>query len=143
MTQPTNQGGQDGQDWQDWEDIIPDETGAPSPEKGTVNDAVEVNPFAPGRPVDGYELTDNPKYPELRFQPQPQVEPPARPRRDPPKRLQDRMPATGVWQPGGPARAPQPQVRVPRPNVAAALLFGLIPLGLLAGGIYLVTRLYG
>ena len=37
----------------------------------------------------------------------------------------------------------QPQGVSPRPNRVRALVFGLSPLVLLAGGIYLVMRLYG
>ena len=138
MTQPTNQGQQD---WQDWEDIIPGGMDAPGgPEKDTADEALRSSRYSAARPVDDSELTDNPKAAGPGYQPQ--VEAPALPRRDPPRRIRDQMPATDVWQLGGSARPKQTQVRLPRPNVAAAVLFGLIPVALLAGGLYLVMHLY-
>jgi hypothetical protein len=126
MTQPNTQ---------DWEDIIP---------RGTDTKKVteKTGPFAAVRPVDGYAFTLDPESPELRYQREPQAEVPAIPRREPPQRLRDQVRATGVWQPGGPARTEQPQLRTSRPSVVKALLSALIPLALLVGGVYLVMRLY-
>ena len=53
------------------------------------------------------------------------------------------MPTQGVWQPGGSARTRQTKRQTPRPSIVKALLLGLVPLALLAGGIHLVMRLYG
>jgi|GEM_PF-3133579 len=137
MTQP---------DTHDWEDVIPLGTDAepvPEPVTDWVTEtaAERVGPFSIARPVDGYAFTQNPESPELRYSRQPPAEGPVPPRREPPRRIGDQVRGTGVWQPGGSARTEQPQLRTPRPNVVKALLSGLIPLVLLAGGIYLVMRL--
>jgi hypothetical protein len=134
MTQP---------DSQDWEDIIPGGAAQRGPQQGRERCAEKAGPFAGARPVDGYAFTDHPESPELRYRPQSRSEVPVPPRREPPSRIRDQVPITGLWQPGGSARTGQPQVRMPRPNVVRALLRGLVPLGVLAGGIYLVMRLYG
>jgi hypothetical protein len=118
-------------DTQGWEDIIP---------RGKTSET--AGPFGVAGPVDGYAFTDQPESPELRYRPQPQAEVPAPPRREPPRRIRDQVPVTGVWQPGGSARTEQPPLRTPRPNVVTTLLSALIPLALLAGGVYLVMRLY-
>ena len=67
---------------------------------------------------------------------------PPRPRRERPNGFGTST-VPGVWQPGWSGAPRNRQVRMPRPNLARALLFGLIPLGILAGGIYLVMRLFG
>lgn len=130
MTQPNTQ---------DWEDVIPRGTDA---ERVTENSTGRAGPFAVARPVDGYAFTLDPESPELRYQRESQAEVPAPPRREPPRRIRDQVRATGVWQPGGSARTEQPQLRTPRPSVVKTLLSALIPLALLAGGVYLVIRLY-
>ena len=137
---------------QEWEDIIPRGTdgGADAGTDGRANagtnagtDAARAGPFAVAHPVDGYAFTREPESPELRYQRQPQAEVPAPPRREPPKRIRDQVPGHGVWQPGGPARIEQPKLQTPRhPSLAKALLSALVPLVLLAGGVYLLMRLY-
>jgi hypothetical protein len=137
MTPPDNQ---------DWEDILP---GGGSTGTGSENGSAKraetgpVNsPFTVARPVDGYAFTDSPESPELRYKRLPQVEVPVPRRREPPKRIGDQVPRSGVWQPGGSARIEPKQVRTSRPSVVKAMLSGLVPLLLLAGGVYLVIRLY-
>ena len=135
MTQP---------DKHEWEDIVPSGTGAGTgarteAKKGTAN----ASPFAVVNPVDGYAFTDNPESPELRYQREPQAEMPVRTQRERPQRIRDQALVPGVWQPGGPVSTGEPALRMPRPNLAIAILSGLIPLGVLAGGLYLVMRLFG
>lgn len=107
-------------------------------------DQERTGPFAIGVPlVDGYAFTPDTTDPELRYQPQAKRDQPRPPTRQAPKRIRDQVRPTGVWQPGGPARPAITTVRAPRAHYLRGLLTGLIPLGLLGGGIYLVMRLYG
>lgn len=132
MTPPGNQG---------WEDIIATGT---DPEGSAGKAGTErAGPFASTQPVDGYAFTLDPESPELRYQRQPQAAIPVPPRRAPPQRIRDQVPLNGVWQPGGSARTRAAKPQTLRPSMVKALLSGLVPLVLVAGGIYLVMRLYG